>query len=105
MDTLRRLFRIRRARIGPGLETPASNGFALDYRRSQCIRKGHMGIGVAYPLRVVDQLGFKQMEKRLGHTVIPAISLATHALHKLTFLQFLSKAGAGILPGPLDPTE
>ena len=67
--------------------------------------KGMVGIGVSHPLRVVDQLGFKQMEKRLGHTVIPAIPLATHALHKLTFLQFLSKAGAGRQAGPLDPNE
>ena len=69
------------------------------------LEKGLMGLGVSHPLRVIYPLSFEQMEKRLGHTVIPAIPLATHALHKLTFLQFLSKAGAGRQAGPLDPNE
>ena len=67
--------------------------------------KGMVGIDISHPLRVVDQLGFKQMAKRLGHPVVPAIPLATHTLYKVAFLEFLGETGACILAGRPDPNE
>ena len=41
-----------------------------------------MGDGVVRPLAVVGQLGLEQMKERLGHGIVPAVALATHALYE-----------------------
>ncbi len=56
-----------------------------------------VGILVIEPTAVVGELGLEQMEKRLGHGIIPAVSLAAHALHKAMAGHPAGEVTAGIL--------
>ena len=47
--------------------------------------------------RVMNQLEFEQMKKRLGYRIIPTIGLSTHTLNIAVALEDLAKTGASIL--------
>jgi hypothetical protein len=49
---------------------------------------------------MIDQPGFHNPEKRLGHSVAPTVSLARHALNETMVCKFFAKIPTGIL----DPT-
>jgi hypothetical protein len=46
---------------------------------------------------MIDQLGFNYGEKRFSYGIIPAITLARHALNKFMFRQLFAEISARIL--------
>ena len=52
---------------------------------------------IVEPAFVVGQLGLEQMEEGLGHGVVPAVSLAAHALHETVVVNPLGESCTGVL--------
>ena len=52
---------------------------------------------VVEPAFVIGQLGLEQMEERFSNGIIPAVSLAAHALHETVASNPLGETGTGVL--------
>ena len=57
---------------------------------------------VVEPAFVAGQLGLERMEAGLGHGVVPAVSLAAHALHETVVGNPLGESGTGVLDAATD---
>ena len=63
--------------------------------------KAAMRGSVVEPALVIGQLGLEQMEEGLGHSVVPAVSFAAHALYEAVLGDPLSETGASVLHAAL----
>ena len=60
-----------------------------------------MGIGIAFTSGMIHQFRFEDMKKRLGHSIVPTVAFATHALYETMRAQYLGNASTSILDAPI----